>query len=238
MLTHTLFHKSAQFLANLLYPPYCVNCKAADSWLCEDCRQKIPFIVPPVCTRCGTPTPSGLPAECEQCRRNPLQHIDAIRSAAYFEDNPMRPAIHFLKYRNHKAVAAVLGQILANTCNRYQLAADVIMPVPLHPSRLRERGYNQSELLAKTMGRLLDLPVNTTILHRLKKTKSQMKLAAAERRQNVAGAFGCRSKQYTGQIVLLIDDVCTTGSTLDACAWALKQSGVARVWGVTLAKAH
>jgi ComF family protein len=143
-----------------------------------------------------------------------------------------------LKYRNHKAVASILATILAEAYRRFQLTVDVIMPVPLHSSRLRERGYNQSELLAKALSFLLDLPITSRALQRTRYTKSQMTLGFDERHQNVAEAFACESFAGTGQTVLLIDDVCTTGSTLDACADALKKKGVAAVWGLTLAKAR
>jgi len=233
----TLFQKSGQALLDLLYPPKCVNCKTIEGWLCQNCIQNIAFIAPPICNRCGTPL--AMPtSSCRQCRHNPLHHIDGIRAAAYFEDNPIRAAIHRLKYSNHRAAAAVLGNILADAVRRYHLLADVIVPVTLHPSRLRQRGYNQSDLLAAATGDLLGLPVNTSTLQRIRNTKSQMKLGADERHQNVANAFACRNTTLAGLRVLLIDDVCTTGSTLDACATALKQSGAASVWGLTLAKAH
>jgi ComF family protein len=181
--------------------------------------------------------PAAAVGSCPQCQHNPLQFIDGIRSAAYFENNPIRPAIHFLKYRNHKAIAAILGQIMVDVCQKYGLEAHMIVPVPLHTARLRERGYNQCELLAREVGTLLNLPVDTNSLQRIRHTKSQMKLGATERHQNVIDAFACRDQALLGQTVLLIDDVCTTGSTLDACACALKQAGVISVWGITLAKA-
>ena len=225
-------------MLDLVYPPRCVNCQVTGEWLCDNCFNKIPFIADPICQRCGTPIENGNRAGCGQCANNPLAHIDGIRSVAYFEDNPIRPAIHFLKYRNHKAIAARLGQILAAAYHRYNLQADIIVPVPLHASRLRERGYNQCELLTREAGACLNLPVDTGTLQRTRHTKSQMKLGAAERRQNVVGAFTCANRPLAGQAVLIIDDVCTTGSTLDACAAALKQAGVTSVWGITLAKAE
>jgi ComF family protein len=231
-----LFQKSTQSLLDLLFPPNCISCKAANSWLCQTCLSRILFITSPVCQRCGTPI--GIEAACRQCKNNPLQALDGIRAASFFENNPIRPAIHFLKYRNHKAVASILATILAEAYRRYELAADVIVPVPLHPSRLRERGYNQSELLARALGAILVLPVDTSTLQRTRQTKSQMTLDAYERHQNVAEAFACSNATLSGQRVLLIDDVCTTGSTLEVCAHALKQSGVASVWGLTLAKAR
>lgn len=235
MLTH--IQKSGQSLLDLLFPPRCVNCQATAGWLCQNCLSQIVFITPPICQRCGTPPASGA-SSCNQCQHNPLQYLDGIRSACYFEDNPIRPAIHLLKYRNHKAAAATLATILAQAYRRFELAVDVLMPVPLHPARLRERGYNQSELLAKALSYLLDLPVNSRALRRIRHTKSQMTLGFEERHQNVAEAFACDGFTGAGQTVLLIDDVCTTGSTLDACADALKKRGAAAVWGLTLAKAR
>lgn len=237
MLTHTLLQKSTQSVLDLLFPPQCVVCKAPKQWLCQSCYNKIALIVPPICQHCGTPIP-GPSSICAQCRHNPLQFIDGIRSASYFEDNPIRPAIHFLKYRNHKAVVTALANILVQAYQRYGLAADVIVPVPLHPARLRERGYNQSQLLAQAVSQELGLLVNVSSLQRTRQTKSQMTLGSSERRHNVAGAFKCLGPDLAGQKVLLLDDVCTTGSTLDSCAAALKQNGVASVWGLTLAKAR
>ena len=238
MVAYTLSRKFSQFLLNLLYPPSCVNCKTTNEWLCQDCLKRIAFITLPVCERCGTSiSTDGLPL-CAQCKNNPLQSTDGIRSASYYEDNPIRPAIHFFKYRNHRGVASILGKILIDAYRRYRLNADVIVPVPLHPSRLRERGYNQSQLLANEIGIFFNLPVDTDTLQRVRKTRTQMELEVNERRQNVLNAFACRSKKLVGQRVLLIDDVCTTGSTLDACAAALKEGSAASVWGLTLARPH
>ncbi len=234
----TLFQKLGQTLFDLLFPPSCVNCNAENSWLCQSCLSSISFITTDVCERCGAPTPANSSLFCRQCNNNPLHYIDSIRAASYFENNPIRPAIHFLKYRNHRAVAAMLGEILADVYQRYAYAANVIVPVPLHRSRFKERGYNQSELLARQLGKLLNLPVNTVTLQRNRKTKSQMKLGVGERHKNVADAFFCQDKQLLNQHVLLIDDVCTTGSTLDFCAAALKDGDVASVRGLTLARAR
>lgn len=228
--------QSGQILLDLLLPPQCLHCGAPNSFLCADCLSKISFITEAVCHRCGTPAAGD--STCPQCRRHTLQYIDGIRSAAYFEDNPIRSAIHNLKYNNHRAVAQSLAKILAEAYRRHKLSVQVVVPVPLHRSRYKDRGYNQSELLAKQLGNLLNLPVNTTTLARTQKTAAQMSLGVQERRQNVAGAFSCINNQLANQNVLLIDDVCTTGSTLDACAAALKAGQAGSVWGLTLAKAQ
>ena len=234
----SLFQKSSQFLLDFLWPPHCVNCRAINSWLCQNCFSQIPFLNTSICKRCGIPVGAASGSPCPECEANSWQSIDGMRAASRFSDNPIRPAIHFLKYHNHRAITAILGKILVDAYRRYHLNVEVIVPVPLHPSRLRERGYNQSELLAREVGAVLNLTVNTDGLQRTRKTKPQVELSIDERRQNVVNAFACDNQKLAGQQVLLIDDVCTTGSTLDACAAALKKSGVVSVWGLTLARAY
>ena len=229
-------YKSSQALLDLFYPPRCIHCNKPEGWLCQACLQNIPFISPPICEQCGTPLDLSFP--CQECAHHPLQHIDGVRVGAFFEDNPIREAIHALKYRDQKVLALVLSEILSDTYRRYHLTVDVVVPVPLHRSRIKTRGYNQSELLARHLAMRLDLPVNMVTLRRTRKTESQMSLGADERQRNVADAFACCDKQLENRRILLIDDVCTTGSTLDACASALKASGAASVWGLTLAKAR
>lgn len=231
-----LLQKLNQAILDLILPPHCVNCKSANSWLCQNCLNRISFIGTVICQRCGAPISSTRSTACTSCQQHPLHAIDGIRAVSIFEDNPIRPAIHVLKYQNHQAVAAVLANLLADAYRRYTLAVDLIVPVPLHATRLKERGYNQSELLAGQLSRLLQLPVDATTLQRIKKTEAQVALGAGERQKNVANAFAAKTTLFD-QKILLIDDVCTTGSTLDACATALKAAGAASVWGLTLARA-
>jgi len=133
-------------------------------------------------------------------------------------------------------MAAPLGQLLADYLQTYPLPGDVLMPVPLHPKRLRERGYNQAALLADEIGRLRDMPVVETALVRQRDTVTQARAAsAAERRGNVHDAFTSRHDLHNERI-LLVDDVCTTGATLDACAAALKAAGAGSVYGLTVAR--
>jgi len=162
--------------------------------------------------------------------------IDGVRSPFRFE-GLMRRAIHELKYKNLKVLDLPLARLLAKYLEDKPLPRDVLVPVPLHPRRLRERGYNQSSLLAQKLGKLADLPVVEGLLLRLRDTPAQARIATAGvRRRNVAEAFTCRDGQLQGEKVLLIDDVCTTGATLDACAVALKKAGASSVWGLTLAR--
>lgn len=148
----------------------------------------------------------------------------------------MRQAVHHLKYRNLKLMARPLGRMLASYLESEALPGQVVVPVPMHPRRLRERGYNQSELLARELARESGLTVSG-ILHRSRAAPPQARASSAQaRRQNVAGAFTCHGYDVAGRHVILVDDVCTTGATLDSCATALKQVGAASVWGLTVAR--
>jgi len=174
---------------------------------------------------------------CSFCRRFPSA-LDGIRSAAVFEE-PLRSAIHQFKYRNGRVLAEPLALLLRDCWEHYPLPVDVLVPVPLHKRRLQERGYNQAALLAREMGRLVSLPVVEGVLRRERETRVQVGLSARERRENVAGAFRCSDGAMRGDRVLLIDDVCTTGATLEACAVALRQQGKARmIWALTVARAR
>ena len=175
--------------------------------------------------------------QCQWCLEHPSK-IDGIR-APYLFEGPLREAVHRLKYRGWRVAAPVLGGLLAGYLERHKLLAQppgqVLVPVPLHPRRLRSRGYNQSHLLAKETGKLLDLPVRGDLLKRAKDSPPQVEARSSEqRRANVAGSF--KATGVEGLSILLVDDVATTGSTLMACADALKEAGAAGVWGLVLAR--
>jgi ComF family protein len=149
----------------------------------------------------------------------------------------MREAIHRLKYSNSQDLAAPLGEMMVSYWREAPFPADVIVPVPLHTRRLRERGYNQAALLARELGKGVGLPVLERALIRVRYTSPQVDLNAEERKENVQGAFHCPTDRVAGKSVLLVDDVYTTGATLEACSLALKQRGVLTVWALTLARA-
>jgi len=152
----------------------------------------------------------------------------------------IRQAIHRLKYGDRHSLSVTLARLMADFWRANPMPADLLMPVPLHPARQRERGYNQSDLLARALGDMINLPVVTAGFKRVRHTQPQMSLHAADRRDNVQDAFVYESRggnALTGQRVAVIDDVCTTGSTLEACSLALRRSGASVVWGFTLARA-
>lgn len=161
--------------------------------------------------------------------------IHGIRAVGYLE-GPLRTAIHRFKYSNVRGLAVPLGRLAVESLLRYDLPVDAIVPVPLHPRRLRERGYNQANLLATEIGKSRNLAVVDDVLVRVRSTMPQVGLSAKRRRENVKDAFRCTSATLQGHNVLLVDDVCTTGATLEACSLALRQVGVGLVWGLVLAR--
>ena len=215
-----------------LLPSRCIGCGKEGEFLCASCRRALPALLPPLCERCNNPlTWEG---RCTSCQRWQLV-ADGLRSPFRFE-GVLREGILQLKYYHCKALAEPLAQLLVDYLIREPLPIDTIVPVPLHPRRLRQRGYNQSSLLAKKVGSALGVSVIEDCLYRLRDTPTQTKATAEDRRANMRAAFACWESQLSGKRVLVIDDVCTTGATLDACAVALKASGVASVWGLTLAR--
>jgi len=149
----------------------------------------------------------------------------------------IRKAIHQLKYQNLKAISPCLAELLADYLRSDSLPGEILVPVPLHPRRLKERGYNQSSLLAKELGKLTNFGVVEDCLVRIKEASPQVRAAnVEERRKNVANAFVCRNDKLSGKQIILIDDVCTSGATLESCAIALKNKGALSVWGLTLAR--
>jgi ComF family protein len=218
---------------NLLFPQFCVGCRKEGNLICDSCRASMLSIEFPVCPRCGKPQPDG--AFCRSCV-NWQASIEGIRAPFQFE-GVVREAVHQFKYRNLRTLALPLANLMSEYLIEHPVPGEVIVPVPLHHQRLRERGYNQSALLARELGKIVNLPVNEEVLIRIKATTPQAKTASVEeRRSNVIGAFACRGNSLTGKSVLLIDDVSTSGATLNACALALKTTGAISVWGLTLAR--
>ncbi len=218
---------------DLLFPQWCVGCGNRGDFLCYSCRQLLPRVMPPLCPRCGQPQPSGI--LCPSCVTWRAQ-IDGIRSPFRF-NGVIRQAIHQLKYKNLRALAMPLARLLHDYLATNPIPGEVLVPVPLHQKRLRERGYNQSGLLAQELGKLTSLPAVDDCLLRQRQAPPQARTSTVdERRTNVANTFTCRDQRLQGKPVLLIDDVATSGATIDACAAALKAAGAVSVWGLVLAR--
>jgi ComF family protein len=201
---------------NLLFPPRCVACSASGQWLCPNCLDQILFFEPPWPPLLGEVWP-----------------LQGIRAAAHLS-GPLREAVHRFKYTGLRSLAHTLGEILYDCWDAEPWPVDSIVPVPLHPRRERERGYNQSLLLARELARHTGLPVAEGVLLRISPTPPQVGLSAVQRAENVRNAFRCRDDSLRGAQILLLDDVLTTGATMRACASALLDGEAGAVWGLAL----
>jgi len=230
---------SRQFVwtaVDLVFPPHCAGCGRPGQRFCAACRSQITRLQPPFCDGCGYPI--LLAGLCERCAGSgdSLNSLEGVRSAAYFE-GPLRKAIHRLKYYRDGILADSLAEWLLDAGPEAP-ASSLVVAVPLAPERLAARGYNQAGLLARTYAELRGLRLAPRGAVRVRHTETQVGLSAKERRSNVAGAFAGEPRIVAGQAIILVDDVCTTGATLEACAEALRAAGAAQVWGLTLARAR
>lgn len=234
-------------LGSVLFPGPCRICartltNASRIPICESCLAGFERIAEPMCLCCGRPFASAVALEaiepkCRLCRAN-FYAFDRARSFAAYDD-ALSEAIVLLKYEEVTQLgdwfAKRLAGIVAGAPEEWRV--DVVVPVPLHRERQRERGYNQAELVARPLAKRLKLKLDTGILIRTKPRPAQLVLSRSEHWKSVRGAFATRDgAQVDNRRVLLVDDVLTTGATFDACARALKKAGAAAVLGLTVAR--
>jgi competence protein ComFC len=220
---------------DLLFPRWCLGCGREGGFICGACLRSLKKITPPVCPRCGRPQSAGTVQDgCPGCA-GWRGDIDSIRAPFLFE-GVIRTAVHEFKYRNLRALAPLLSGLIYDYFSANPIPGDVLVPVPVHRKKLRERGYNQSALLARGLGQRSGLPVVENCLVRLRYTPPQARSSGIdERLSNVSGAFTCRDGRLQGKRVILIDDVSTSGATLNTCAGVLKTAGANAVRGLVLA---
>lgn len=228
-------------LLGLALPPTCISCGAitgAAGGLCGPCWGRLSFISRPFCERTGAPFvhDSGLTILPEALDDPPA--FDRARAAVTF-DQVARDLVHKLKYADRLDLAAPMARMMVQAGADVLPSADLLIPVPLHPFRLWRRRFNQAALIGRHLSRATGVPQRTDLLKRRRVTSSQTRLGRAERRDNVSGAFAvCRdaASVLAGRRVVLVDDVYTTGATLDACALVLRRAGVSGVDALTFAR--
>ena len=239
--SHRGWRDVADAILSVVLAPACAACDdpllhPTCGPVCGACWASILPLTPPLCDRCGDPLPTwrlvSVPlACCPRCRRTrPL--IDRARSIGAY-DGALRAIIHALKYEGRRSLARPLGRLMRERGAEMLESAAAVIPVPLHPSRRRHRGFNQAADLSRHLG----TPVMDA-LRRVRATATQTGLPAGRRHRNVRDAFAATrmAASLTGAVVVLIDDVNTTGATLEACARTLKQAGVAEVRALTAAR--
>jgi len=217
----------------LLFPPMCGGCGKAGSRWCDDCQSKVPHLTKPLCDVCGIPL--GGPGLCADCQRV-RPRFSALRSWSAF-DVPVRNALHRLKYRRDMGLGDALAAQVSEFVAGLNWPVDLIVPVPLGRSRMKERGYNQVALIARPLSMALRIDYAPDALTRIRETRSQVGLTKSERRQNVHEAFHASRTRVQGRTVLLMDDVATTGSTLSSCAEAFYAAGARDVFALTVSRA-
>jgi ComF family protein len=261
-----VLQKIKSFFLDTLFPLSCLSCGSEDTWLCPTCLSKIRILSSQVCPYCEKViAPVG--SVCPHCKdkfykKDRQIPLDALVSCASYQDSSISRLIHYYKYNFITDLRLPLGEIMTRGLVQNNLPLpDLIIPIPLHPRRLRWRGFNQAELLSQYISEHLtpglNIPVFSNVLTREKYTAPQMKIKNyQERKKNVSGAFsicppspvfgracpparqgaGGEGASLAGKTVLLIDDICTTGSTLFEAARVLKQNGAKKVFAAVIAR--
>lgn len=224
------------FCLELFYPKFCVGCKEYGDYVCYDCAKHIEYLRTSVCQGCGRITNNF--QYCPNCKTNKSISIYGIIIASNYDVGPVREIIHHLKYSGLVDLSAIAGEMICESLAISKLSLDeyVVVPVPMHQRKQSIRGYNQAELLARYVSKSMNLKGGLA-LKRIIATRTQVNLTKKERLENLSGAFSCVDQELIkGRNVLLIDDVTTTGSTLNECANTLKASGAKKIYGVVVAK--
>lgn len=238
----TTLRRAGEALVSLLYPPHCANCGADTDGgihLCAACAGQARKIVAPFCRRCSEPFAGAIDGEftCPNCLGRTLHFDCAV--ACYLSRGVVREFIHRFKYDGHFYLRHPLADWLAETLDDARLRAqpiDALVPVPLHSARFREREFNQAETLAKLLARRTRLPL-LRALARIRYTTTQTRLDRHERMENLRNAFRVRqTSAVQNRHLVLVDDVFTTGSTVDECARVLHAAGAASIRVITVAR--
>lgn len=238
-----LFEIIKNFFLDLLFPQFCLGCQKEGVWLCPACERKILAVNTQVCPDCGRVSSLG-----KYCPRHLKPHrLRGIIMASYYQEGPIKELIHNFKYNHILELKEILVNLLVKALkNNLALAKKeniLITAVPLHFLRQAQRGYNQSEILANLVADQLNLEKNFQIIKKIRWTKPQVKTSGEKRLKNLKNSFVFnKSAQIInknivrGKTIILVDDVTTTGTTLNECAWVLRQAGAQRVWGLVIAK--
>lgn len=220
----------------IFFPKRCVDCgKPAKHFVCANCVKKIEKIKTSVCPVCGKI--SQFSKYCLTCKNREKPNLTGIIAATRYEIGPIKEMVHHLKYSAITCLAEPLSELIIERLKRDLPKGNlIVVPVPLHKKRENSRGFNQAELIARHISKGLNISGGLALV-RVKNTESQVKLTGKKRRINLAGAFECIDPELIeNKVVLLVDDVATTGTTLNECAKILRENGAKQVFGVVVAR--
>ena len=225
-------------LTDLLYPRRCPVCDRAvkpfGSLVCETCAKEPVYIKEPCCMKCGKELGGEETEYCGDCMRR--RHL-FDRGRALFDYKSVADSIYRFKYKGRQEYAAYYAECMSARMGEWILKCrpDALVPVPIHNSKRYVRGYNQAEVLAKELGSILHIPVETNLIKRVRKTSPMKDLSVSERQNNLKRAFKICRNDVKLSTIIIIDDIYTTGSTIDAMSYELRKTGVKRIYFVSLA---
>ncbi|MBI2067791.1 MAG: ComF family protein [Deltaproteobacteria bacterium] len=222
----------SHFALNLFWPLQCLECRTliARGDFCDRCEPRFSFLQGPCCPLCSLPFDSSLDSDhlCSSCLEVSPPFARTIALGVYKE--LLHEMIIRMKYHQEERVAEFFGERLARKMIDEQIKGDWLIPVPLHPKRLRERGFNQAVVMSKVISRVTGIPFSPFLLRRVRDTSPQTGLEAVDRKKNMKGAFQVEKEALLeGKQVILIDDVYTTGATLRECGKVLKKAGAVEI---------
>lgn len=238
------------FFLDILFPAYCVACHTEGSFLCRPCANTLPLL-PPACIGCGIMTPESILNSdnskagymqfaghtCDRCRKK--TPICVFLSPFPYKHPTIRRIIHEFKYRRITLLSPIMADLVISYLRYYRIPLSehaIIVPIPLHPRKERVRGFNQAELIARHIANRMSLPMDTQALIRSTATAPQTYLRAQERRVNVENIFSPGNTEHIrGKTIIVLDDVKTTGATLEQAARILKHAGAKEIWAITFA---
>ena len=232
-----MMNKAKAVCLNCLFPKSCPACDKVigyDEFICKECTSKIHFVNGARCKKCSKKLVEKEAEYCTDCGKN--HHIYKSGIAPFYYDEIISKSIYRFKYHNRRTYAEFYGKAIADKYRKEIMAwdADVLIPVPIHQRKLIKRGYNQAELIAKELSKNIGMPIDTELLMRTVNTKPQKEMTKADRKKNLEKAFKIAKNVVEYKKVILVDDIYTTGSTIDACAKVLRDAGVWQVYFVSL----
>ncbi|NQU83684.1 MAG: ComF family protein [Parcubacteria group bacterium] len=231
-----MFEKIRNFVLDTIFPVFCLSCKKEGVWLCQECEMLVPLANSQSCPSCNGQTMGG--EVCERCAQK--SHLKKLLSFGFYHNPVLRGLITNLKYNNAEELSAQAERFILRFLNKKSFRLDnnaLIISVPLHKKRLWHRGFNQADIVAKVVSSYFNLKIKNDIIKRKEKTDEQTKISNEDRLINVKKAFACvNHKEIQGRSIILVDDVYTTGATMQECARVLLEAGAKDVKGIVLAR--